>query len=111
MKLTRSVIAFASVNANTYEKCDQLDTANIANISANGLKCGDATCTLKCDNGYSAMSPNKMKCINEDGTWFWNKEKFGGCATCKDISGIEDENMTVECKINSSKLKSPNRFL
>ena len=111
MKLTRSVIAFASVNANTYEKCDQLDTANIANISANGLKCVDATCTLKCDDGYSAMSPNKMKCINEDGTWFWNKEKFGGCATCKDISGIEDENMTVECKINSSKLKSLNQFL
>ena len=103
MKLSRSVIAFASVSANNYEKCNQLDTASIANISPTGLKCSDATCTLKCEDGYSAMSPNKMKCIKEDGEWFWNKEEFGGCATCKDISGIEDENMQVDCKVNAGK--------
>ena len=100
MKLSRSLIAFATASANTYEKCEQLDTTKIANISPNGLKCVDATCTLKCEDGYSAMSPNKMKCIKEDGEW----TILNGSGIRKNSVGVQHARTFPVLKMRTCKL-------
>ena len=85
-----------------WKDCPTIDTTQIANVSSDGLNCSGDTCALKCADGYSPSNPKKTKCIEEDDGWTWNKS-LGSCVTCKDVTGIEDDKVGVNCKVNSSK--------
>ena len=85
-----------------WNDCVTIDTSTVENVSPDGLNCSGDICALKCADGFTPKAPKKAKCIQEDSEWSWNKN-LGTCVTCKDITGIEDENVQVSCKINASK--------
>ena len=97
----RFVGIWASSVQAKWKDCPTIDTTQIANVSPDGLNCSGDTCALRCADGYYPSNPKKTKCIEED-EWTWNKD-LGSCVTCKDITGINDDKVEVNCKVNASK--------
>ena len=88
-----------------WKDCATIDTSAIENVSPDGLNCSGDICALKCAAGYAPKAPKKAKCLQEGSEWNWNKD-LGTCVTCKDITGIADERLEVNCKINASKFQT-----
>ena len=87
-----------------WKDCTTIDTSAIENVSPDGLSCSGDICALKCAAGYTPKAPKKAKCLQEGTEWNWNKD-LGTCVSCKDITGIEDEKLAVDCKVNASEFQ------
>jgi len=79
--------------------CPALDPVDNAEII-----CDQATCAVKCDEGFIPVGRRRTKCrFNQTKQFFWKKQ-LGGCDTCADLAA-PPAGVTMTCGVNKMNRK------